>query len=116
MPPGYQGPGTLDAVGIGNQGVTMRRRNESGTGAGRRATRSAGVLPVVAAVTSALALTGAAFYTVDRTTCGEPGQYVRHDNQIELVGGCVDSSELSSLQTGTTHSSGQIAEYNNFRP
>lgn len=94
----------------------MRRRNETDGGTGRRVTRSAGVLPLVAAVTSALALTGAAFYTVDRSTCGEPGQYVRHDNRIELVGGCVDTSDLSGLRTTPTHSSGQIAEYNNFRP
>jgi hypothetical protein len=77
----------------------MRRRNDSDGGSGRRATRSAGVLPLVAAVTSALALTGAAFYTVDRANCGAPGQYVHHDNRIELVGGCVDPSDLPNLPT-----------------
>ncbi|HKS44660.1 MAG TPA: hypothetical protein VJT49_06005 [Amycolatopsis sp.] len=94
----------------------MRRRNETDDGSGRRATRSAGALPLVAAVTSALALTGAAFYTVDRTGCGEPSQYVRHDNRVELVGGCVDASQLSGLQS-VPHSSGQVTEYStNYRP
>jgi hypothetical protein len=94
----------------------MRRRNETDGGERRRATRSAGVLPLVAAVTSALALTGAAFYTVDRATCGDPAQYIRHDNHVELVGGCVDNSELDQLRTTQPHSSGQIAEYNSYRP
>jgi hypothetical protein len=93
----------------------MRRRSET-DGEARRATRSAGALPLVAAITSALALTGAAFYTVDRATCGDPAQYIRHDNHIELVGGCVDGSQLEQLRTTQSHTSGQIAEYNNFRP
>jgi hypothetical protein len=92
----------------------MRRRNESDGGAGRRTTRSAGMLPLVAAVTSALALTGAAFYTVDRAGCGEPGQYVRHDNRIELVGGCIDAADLSGVPTSPTHQSGHSA--GNYRP
>jgi hypothetical protein len=94
----------------------MRRRNETGGGSRRRASRSAGALPLVAAITSALALTGAAFYTVDHAACGDPAQYIRHDNHIELVGGCVDSSELEQLSTTQSHTSGQIAEYNNYRP
>ncbi|TNC29603.1 hypothetical protein [Amycolatopsis alkalitolerans] len=93
----------------------MRRRNEV-DGSTRRAGRSAGALPLVAAITSALALTGAAFYTVDRATCGDPAQYIRHDNRIELVGGCVDGSQVNQLQTTPAHSSGQTAEYNNYRP
>ncbi|GAA5158854.1 MULTISPECIES: hypothetical protein [Amycolatopsis] len=92
----------------------MRRRSET-DGVPRRSTRSAGALPLVAAVTSALALTGAAFYTVDRASCGDPAQYIRHDNHIELVGGCVDGSELEQMRV-TQHTSGQIAEYNNYRP
>jgi len=92
----------------------MRRRNEQ-DGEVRRTGRSAGVLPIVAAVTSALALTGAAFYTVDRVTCGD-GQYIRHDDHVELVGGCIDSSELDQMRVTQTHSGGQIAEFNNYRP
>jgi hypothetical protein len=94
----------------------MSRRNETDGGTRRRATRSAGALPLVAGITSALALTGAAFYTVDRATCGDPGQYIRHDNHVELVGGCVDSSELSGMETTKPNAFGQIAEYNNYRP
>ncbi|NKQ56636.1 hypothetical protein HFP15_27545 [Amycolatopsis sp. K13G38] len=92
----------------------MRRRNEQ-DGRVSRTTRSSGVLPIVAAVTSALALTGAAFYTVDRVTC-EDAQYIRHDDHVELVGGCVDSSELNQLRVTQTHSSGQSTELNNLRP
>ncbi|HET6501999.1 MAG TPA: hypothetical protein VFG87_14675 [Amycolatopsis sp.] len=94
----------------------MRRRSEANGGTSRRVTRSAGILPLVAAITSALALTGAAFYTVDRVTCAEGGQYIRHDNRIELVGGCVDGADLSGVPTAPAHTSGQIAEYNNYRP
>jgi hypothetical protein len=94
----------------------MRTRNDLDGGSSRRTTRSPGVLPLIAAITSALALTGVAFYTVDRATCGDPAQYIRHDNHVELVGGCVDSSELDQLRTTQPHSSGQIAEYNSFRP
>lgn len=92
----------------------MRRRSGTADGDSRRALRSAGVLPLVAAVTSALALTGAAFYTVDRAACGDPAQYIRHDNHVELVGGCVDSSDLAQLRT-QTHSSGQITD-DSYRP
>lgn len=95
----------------------MRRRDETDGGNGRRASRSAGVLPLVAAVTSALALTGAAFYTVQSATnCGQPGQYVRHDNQVELVGGCLDNSDLSGLPSAPAHSSGETDSYHNYRP
>lgn len=83
-----------------------------------RNTRSAGVVPMVAAVTSALALTGAAFYTVDQATCGDPAQYVRHDNHVELVGGCVDGADLPAVTpdgTRVTRASG-AAESQNYRP
>jgi hypothetical protein len=91
----------------------MRRRNERDGGAGRPTTRSAGMLPLVAAVTSALALTGAAFYTVDRVACGDPGQYVQHDNRVELVGGCVNPSDLSDVPVGPAHNS---VGNSNYRP
>jgi hypothetical protein len=97
----------------------MRTWNDLDGGWGRRAARS-GVLPLIAAITSALALTGVAFYTVDRATCGDPAQYIRHDNHVELVGGCVDSSELVRLRSTQPNASGQIsgeiAEYNSYRP
>lgn len=94
----------------------MRRRNEADGGTGRRTTRSAGVLPLVAAVTSALALTGAAFYTVDRAGCGEPAQYVQHGSYFELVGGCVDSSDLAGIPANLAHQPGHSAGYPNYRP
>ncbi|HJQ48538.1 MAG TPA: hypothetical protein VJ870_19770 [Amycolatopsis sp.] len=89
----------------------MRRRND---GEARR-TRSAGALPVVAAVTSALALTGAAFLTVDRATCGD-AQYIRHADHVELVGGCVGSSELDQMRVSTQHSGTGLADFNAYRP
>src|ERR1700754_1820615 len=58
------------------------------------ATRSAGLLPLVIGVVSAVALTGAAYFTVDAAGCGGHPQYIRHDNHVELVGGCIDGSEL----------------------
>ncbi|MEU6645805.1 hypothetical protein ABZ863_25090 [Saccharomonospora sp. NPDC046836] len=69
-------------------------------GTASRSARSTGVLPLLAGITSALALTGAAVYTVGQAGCVEPGQYVRHDNHIELVGGCVDGNHLPQKGTG----------------
>ncbi|MFD4192378.1 MULTISPECIES: hypothetical protein [Amycolatopsis] len=93
----------------------MPARGETG-GRVRRATRAAGLLPLVAGVTSALALTGAAVYTVDRANCGDPAQYIRHDNYVELVGGCVNGSDLEGIRTGTTTGDAKTAELNNYRP
>ena len=59
-----------------------------------RATRSAGLVPLVIGLASAAALTGAAYITVDSASCGSPAQYIRHDSHVELVGGCVDGSQL----------------------
>jgi hypothetical protein len=59
-----------------------------------RATRSAGLLPLVIGVASAAALTGAAYFTVDIAGCGTPAQYIRNDHGVELIGGCVTGSEL----------------------
>lgn len=83
-----------------------------------RATRSAGMLPVVLAITSAALLTGAAVYTVDRAGCGDAGQYIRHDNHIELVGGCVDGSELPAAPQGTSHEADAKTgvQPSNYRP
>ena len=69
-----------------------------------RATRSAGLLPLVIGVASAAALTGAAYFTVDSAGCGTPAQYIRTDQGVELVGGCVNGSELPPAvpeRTGT---------------
>ncbi|MFI5610638.1 hypothetical protein [Amycolatopsis sp. NPDC051903] len=72
----------------------MARAENATTARRMRATRSAGVLPLVLGVASAVALTGAAYFTVDAAGCGGQAQYIRHDNHVELVGGCVDGSEL----------------------
>lgn len=57
-------------------------------------TRVSGILPVVGAVTSAVALTGLAFFAVAKAGCGDAGEYVYTGGQLELVGGCVDPGEL----------------------
>ncbi|PXY21220.1 hypothetical protein [Prauserella muralis] len=82
-----------------------------------RGSRSAGVLPLLAGITSALALTGAAVYTVGQVSCAEPGQYVRHDDHVELVGSCVDGSRLPQTGTGgpKTGVSGAVLP-DNYRP
>lgn len=64
--------------------------------------RAASLLPLLAGVTSALALTGAAVYTVGKAGC-EPGQYVRHDHRVELVGGCVSGADLRDAGVGHRH-------------
>ncbi|WP_233573623.1 hypothetical protein [Amycolatopsis panacis] len=59
-----------------------------------RATRSGGLVPLVAGIVSAAALAGAAYVTVDAAGCGSQPQYIRHDSHTELVGSCVDGNEL----------------------
>jgi len=74
-----------------------------------RATRVAGGVPVLVGLASAMALTGAAFLTVQETACGDPGTYVRHSTHVELVGGCVDGSELpvhNGSDPGSSHGGG----------
>lgn len=61
--------------------------------------RSAGLVPLLGGIASAMALTGAAFYTVEQATCTDPGRYIRHDTHVELAGGCFDGAELP--QDGT---------------
>jgi hypothetical protein len=77
------------------------------------------LLPLVAALMSAAALTGAAVYTVDRASCGDPAQYIRHDNYVELVGGCVNTAELpTTTQPGEARvnvAPGYV-EHGNYRP
>jgi len=92
----------------------MRTRSQTDGGV-RRATRASGLLPLVAGVTSALALAGAAVYTVDRANCGDPAQYIRHDNYVELVGGCVDGADLQGIRSGAT-GTGDPARVDNYRP
>ncbi|GAA3571576.1 hypothetical protein GCM10022222_64660 [Amycolatopsis ultiminotia] len=72
----------------------MARGQDATTARAMRATRSTGLLPLVAGIVSAIALTGAAFVTVDAAGCGGHPQYIRHDSHTELVGGCVDGNQL----------------------
>ncbi|MFO7191910.1 MULTISPECIES: hypothetical protein [Thermocrispum] len=65
-----------------------------------RATRVAGGTSLLVAVLSAAALTGAAFVTVDLATCGQPARYVHNEQQIELVGGCIDTAKLPTVAPG----------------
>lgn len=89
----------------------MARGNDADAARRSRATRSAGLLPLVIGVASAAALTGAAYFTVDSASCGSPAQYIRHDSHVELVGGCVDGSKLPA--TGTPKSGGVVhGDYN----
>jgi hypothetical protein len=86
----------------------MALAHRSGLSRRIRGTRSAGALPLVAGILSAVALTGAAFYTVDQASCSDPAQYIRHDNHVELVGGCVDSGELPGTLPGTASVPGDV--------
>ncbi|WP_284749076.1 hypothetical protein [Amycolatopsis sp. RTGN1] len=87
----------------------MARGNDSHRA---RATRSAGLVPLVIGLASAAALTGAAYFTVDSASCGSPAQYIRHDSHVELVGGCVDGANLPV--TGTPKSGGVV--HGNYNP
>ncbi|KAA2263239.1 hypothetical protein F0L68_10490 [Solihabitans fulvus] len=56
--------------------------------------RVAAVLPLIGALTTAAALTGAAVFTVAQAGCSDPGHYVKRDGVVELVGGCLDHRDL----------------------
>ncbi|HEY8373757.1 MAG TPA: hypothetical protein VIL00_13525 [Pseudonocardiaceae bacterium] len=61
-----------------------------------RRSSSASVVPLVASVTAAAALTGVAVFTVTHTGCTDPGRYVQRDGGVvELVGGCVEPNDLT---------------------
>jgi len=90
----------------------MAPGNDANTARRARATRSAGLLPLVIGLASAAALTGAAYITVDNASCGSPAQYIRHDSHVELVGGCVDGAKLPAA--GTQSSGGVV--HGNYNP
>lgn len=81
-----------------------------------RATRATGGVSVLVGVASAVALTGAAFFTVEQATCGDPGTYIRHADHVELVGGCVDGSELPSHTGGTDRDTTHQGDAGSYRP
>ncbi|MGI5997009.1 hypothetical protein [Saccharomonospora viridis] len=70
-----------------------------GRGRASDGSRSAGVLPLIAGVVSALALTGAAVYTVSEAQC-DPGRYVSDGSRVTLVGSCVTGAELREAGIG----------------
>ncbi|ADJ49805.1 hypothetical protein AMES_7980 [Amycolatopsis mediterranei S699] len=90
----------------------MAPGNDANTARRARATRSAGLLPLVIGLASAAALTGAAYFTVDNASCGSPAQYIRHDSHVELVGGCVDGAKLPAA--GTSSPGGVV--HGNYNP
>ena len=61
------------------------------------AARVTAVLPLVGAVVTAVALTGAAFFTVAHAGCADGGRFVERDGVVEFVGGCVDPHELPAV-------------------
>ncbi|WP_158842414.1 hypothetical protein [Saccharothrix deserti] len=61
------------------------------------AVRVTAVLPLVGAVATAVALTGAAFFTVAHAGCAETGRFVDRDGVVEFVGGCVDGQDLPAV-------------------
>jgi hypothetical protein len=56
--------------------------------------RAAGVVPLVGAVVAAMALAGAAVFTVSQAACPDPGHFVQQGITAKLVGGCVSRDEL----------------------
>lgn len=81
-----------------------------------RATKVAGGFSLLVGVASAVALTGAAFFTVQLSGCGEPGSYIRHDNHVELVGGCVDPAEVPGVEHAPERAPGAEDESGRYRP
>ncbi|MFD1147124.1 hypothetical protein [Saccharothrix hoggarensis] len=61
------------------------------------ALRVTALLPLAGAVATAVALTGAAFFTVAHAGCAETGRFVERDGVVEFVGGCVDADRLPAV-------------------
>ncbi|NUT94570.1 MAG: hypothetical protein HOY78_21385 [Saccharothrix sp.] len=59
--------------------------------------RVTAVLPLVGAVATAAALTGAAFFTVAHAGCAETGRFVEHEGVVTFEGGCVDGRDLPTV-------------------
>jgi hypothetical protein len=49
---------------------------------------------VVVSALVAAAMSAIAVVTVNHAGCTEPGRYVQHDGQYELVGGCLEPGDL----------------------
>lgn len=59
--------------------------------------RVTAVLPLVGAVATAVALTGAAFLTVTHAGCHQSGRFEQRDGVVEFIGGCVDVQDLPEV-------------------
>ncbi|OLT46614.1 hypothetical protein BJF85_16415 [Saccharomonospora sp. CUA-673] len=83
-----------------------------------RGARSQGrVTPLLAGIVSALALTGAAVFTVGHASCGDEGQYVRHAEHVEFIGGCVHGEDLPGVEPGDREGpTARDEEPRNYRP
>ncbi|GAA2331758.1 hypothetical protein GCM10009854_03690 [Saccharopolyspora halophila] len=57
-------------------------------------TQPSSVVPLITGLVSAAALSGAAAVAVLQSGCEDPGTYLEHDGVVELVGGCLRSSDL----------------------
>jgi hypothetical protein len=51
-------------------------------------------MPVVATVGVAGLLAAAAVFTADRAGCAEPGSYVPVPGGVQVIGGCLNNSDL----------------------
>jgi hypothetical protein len=71
--------------------------------------RAAGVIPLFSALAAAAALAGVAVFSASSAGCASPGQYVQRDGYVELVGGCVDQSELPPAQPTQHHEQAEPA-------
>lgn len=58
------------------------------------AQHSGNVIPLVAGLVTAAALSGAAAIAVLHSGCEQPGSYLEHDGVVELIGGCLQPSDL----------------------
>ncbi|MCP2253172.1 hypothetical protein LY13_001920 [Prauserella aidingensis] len=84
-----------------------------------RDARSQGrVTPLLAGIVSAMALAGAAVFTVGYASCGDPGQYVRHADNVHFIGGCVDGEDLPATGPGDQRgpAGGDDEAPRNYRP
>ncbi|MBV8540431.1 MAG: hypothetical protein JO364_21015 [Pseudonocardiales bacterium] len=51
-------------------------------------------MPVVVTTGVAVLLAGAAVFTADRAGCPEPGSYIWVPGGVQLIGGCLNTTDL----------------------
>jgi hypothetical protein len=61
-------------------------------------------VPVLVTAGVAALLAGAAVFTAERAGCAEPGSYVQVPGGVQLVGGCLNSSDLPVVPPPLKHS------------